>query len=132
MKALRTLVLFEAATFVAAASIHFGALVDGYEHHRAGTAETVIAAVLVAGFALSFVRPREAVVGAQAFATLGVCVGLFTIAVGVGPRTAPDIAYHLAILALLITGLGVTSLRPPPSRDAEPELRRATRARRSG
>jgi hypothetical protein len=97
------LLLLEAATFVAAASIHFGALLDGYAHRKAGTAETVIAVVLVAGAALG--RRRSAAVAAQAFAVFGVCVGLFTIAVGVGPRTVLDIAYHLAILAVLIAGL---------------------------
>ena len=106
MRTLRILLLIEAATFVAAASIHFGALLDGYEHHKAGTAETVIAVVLIAGFVLGFLVPaRAAFIGAQAFATLGVCVGLFTIAVGVGPRTVPDVAYHFAILAVLSAGL---------------------------
>jgi hypothetical protein len=47
----------------------------------------------------------RATIGAQAFAVLGVLVGLFTIAVGVGPRTVPDVAYHLGILAVLVAGL---------------------------
>jgi len=29
-------------------------------------------------------------------------VGLFAIAVGVGPHTGPDVAYHLGILAVLV------------------------------
>lgn len=49
----------------------------------------------------------QAAIGAQAFAILGVLVGLFTIAVGVGPRTAPDIAYHGGILVVLIVGLTI-------------------------
>ena len=61
------------------------------------------------GAALSFATPtqtaRSAFLGAQAFAALGVCVGLFTIAIGVGPRTVPDVVYHVAILATLIAGL---------------------------
>ena len=67
---------------------------------EAGTAETVIAVVLVAGLALTWIaspRPRRAAIGAQAFAILGALVGLFTIAVGVGPRTILDVAYHLGI-----------------------------------
>jgi hypothetical protein len=112
MRRLRLLLLFEAATFVVAASIHFGALLDGYEHTKAGTAESVIAVVLLAGFALSFRRAQQAVIGAQSFAILGVCVGLFTIAVGVGPRTVLDVAYHVAILALLVAGLAI-ALREP-------------------
>jgi hypothetical protein len=105
---LRCLVLFEALTFVAAAVIHFGGLVEGYSHQRAGTAETVIAAVLLAGLALSWAPSpglRIAAGAAQAVAILGVLVGLFTIAIGVGPRTAPDIAYHVGILAVLMLGL---------------------------
>jgi hypothetical protein len=112
MTRFRFLLLFEAATFIVAASIHFGALLDGYEHTKAGRAETVIAVVLLAGFALSFRRPRQAVIGAQAFAIFGVCVGLLTIAVGVGPRTVLDVAYHVAILAVLGTGLAF-ALREP-------------------
>jgi heme A synthase len=109
---LRLLLLLEASTFAVAAAIHFGALIDGYGHREAGTAETVIAIVLLAGLALTWSQPpwpRRAAIGAQAFALLGVLVGLFTIAVGVGPRTIPDIAYHLAILAVLIAGLALAA-----------------------
>ena len=107
---LRLLLVFEASTFVAAAVIHFGALLEGYGHREAGTAETVTAAVLLAGQALTWAPspwPRRAAIGGQAFAILGVLVGLFTTAVGVGPRTAPDIAYHLGILAVLVMGLAI-------------------------
>jgi hypothetical protein len=58
------------------------------------------------------------VVGAQAFATLGVLVGLFTTAVGVGPRTAPDVAYHVAILAVLAVGLAIALRDGTPSHGA--------------
>ena len=115
---LRSLLLFEAATFLVAAAIHFGVLVDGYGHREAGTAETVIAVVLLAGLALTWARPpwpRRAAIGAQAFAALGVLVGLFTIAIGVGPRTVPDVAYHLAILAVLVAGLVLAARRGVPS-----------------
>ncbi len=106
----RALLLLEAATFVVAALIHFGMLVGGYGHRKAGTAETVIAVVLLAGFVSSW-APRpwrwRAIIGAQAFAAVGVLVGLFTIAVGVGPRTGPDVVYHFAILAVLAGGLAL-------------------------
>jgi heme A synthase len=112
---LKVLMPFEAATFVAAAAIHFGAFLDGYGHRKAGIAETVIAAVLLAGSALAWSTPtraRRAVVGTQAFASFGVFVGLTTIAIGVGPRTALDIAYHLAILAVLLVGLVLAARNP--------------------
>jgi hypothetical protein len=115
---LRLLLLFEASTFVAAAAVHFGALLEGYRHRQAGTAETVIAVVLLAALALTLAPspwPRRAAVGGQAFAILGVLVGLFTIAVGVGPRTAPDIAYHVGILAVLVVGLAVALRDGTPS-----------------
>lgn len=111
MRAIRVFLLFDAATFVAAALIHFGVLLEGYRHQKAGTAEAVIAAVLLAGLALAWSGlpwARRAAIGAQAFAIFGVLVGLFTIAIGVGPRTALDIAYHVGILAVLIVGLAST------------------------
>jgi hypothetical protein len=116
MGTIRAFLLFEAAAFVAAALVHFGLLLEGYDHQKAGRAESVIAVVLVAGFALTWSRPpwaRRAAIGAHAFAVLGVLVGLFTIAVGVGPRTAPDIAYHIAILAVLVAGLAIAIRRLP-------------------
>jgi hypothetical protein len=49
---------------------------------------------------------------AQAFALLGTLVGVFTIAIGVGPRTVADIAYHLAIVVALVWGLVVAARAP--------------------
>jgi hypothetical protein len=33
------------------------------------------------------------------------------VAIGVGPRTAPDVAYHAGILGLLAAGLALTARR---------------------
>jgi hypothetical protein len=107
---IRLFLLVEAAAFIAAASIHFRVLVSGYEHQKAGIAESVIAVVLLVGLAWTWVRPasaHEAGLAAQGFALLGTLVGIFTIAIGVGPRTTPDIAYHVAIVAVLVSGLMV-------------------------
>jgi hypothetical protein len=49
---------------------------------------------------------------AQGLALLGTVVGLFTIAVGVGPRTVPDVIYHIVAVVLLAAGLRYT-LRAP-------------------
>jgi hypothetical protein len=116
IRTLRALLLFEAATFIAAAAIHFGALLEGYGHQKAGTAETVIALMLLAGLALTWTRSgaRRAAIGTQAFAILGVLVGLFTIAIGVGPRTVLDVTYHVGILAVLIVGLLTAARGRPP------------------
>ncbi len=44
---------------------------------------------------------------AQAFALVGVVIGLVTIAVGIGPQTVGDVAYHLTILVILVAGLAI-------------------------
>ena len=108
---IRLFMVLEAALFIAAAFVHSGFLVTGYEHERARVAEGVIATVLLGAAAWTWMRPawlRNAGVFGQGFALLGTLVGLATIAIGVGPRTAPDIAYHVAIAAILVWGLAVT------------------------
>ena len=68
----------------------------------------MIAIVLLAAWALSLVWPgrtRKLALLAQAFALIGTLVGVFTIAVGVGPQSAPDVVFHLALVLLLLAGL---------------------------
>jgi len=118
---IRAFLLIEAASFATAALVHFGVLTHGYEHQAAGTAESLIAVVLLIGFALSWAsRTSTRAVGlvAQAFALLGTLVGVFTIAIGVGPRTLPDIAYHAALVAVLVGGLLATA-RAPTARSTQ-------------
>jgi hypothetical protein len=108
---IRLFLLLEAVAFGTASLIHFDVLFGGYEHQKAGTAESIIAAVLLAGLAASWIRPsatRRAGLVAQGFALLGTLVGIFTIAIGVGPRTLPDIVYHVGIVIVLVAGLVVT------------------------
>ena len=102
------LMLVEAATFIMAAAVHAGLLIAGYEHREARIAESVIALVLLAGAALAWIRPqsvRVAGIAAQGFALFGTLVGIFTIAIGIGPRSALDIVYHVAIVSVLAWGL---------------------------
>lgn len=109
---MRNLMLLEVASFAIAALIHAGILITGYEHAKARIAESVIAAVLFAGAAIIWARPaatRQVALGAQGFALLGTLVGGLTIIIGIGPRTVPDIVYHIAILVLLVWGLNVTA-----------------------
>ncbi len=106
------LMLFEALTFIAAALVHFGVLVHGYEHPQARVAESVIALVLLVSAGVAWVRPawtRDAGLAGQGFALLGTLVGLFTIAIGVGPRTVPDLTYHAFIVIVLVWGLTVAA-----------------------
>ena len=134
MRTVQSILVFAAATFVAAAAVHFGALLDGYGHVEAGRAETVIAVVLLAGFALTWAPApwaRRAAIAAQAFAIFGVLVGLFTIAIGVGPRTAGDIIYHVAVLAVLGAGLAMAVGLPRPDRTTSRDAGRSDPGRRA-
>lgn len=103
--------LFEAATFIIASLIHFGVFLGGYEHREAAIAEGVIAVVLLIALGLTWIRPawtKTAGLIGQTFALLGTLVGIFTIFIGVGPQTAADIVYHIAIVVVLVWGLVVT------------------------
>ena len=109
-RTIRLFLLLEAAAFVAAASVHFSLVIAGYEHRKAGVAESVIAAVLILALAVTSLGrtwTRRVGLAAQAFALVGTLIGVFTITIGVGPRTLPDVAYHFAIMAVLIWGLVV-------------------------
>jgi hypothetical protein len=104
--------LFEAVTFIAAALVHAGVLVGGYEHREARIAESVIAVVLLLGSLFAGLRPqwtRAAGLAAQGFALVGTLVGIATIAIGIGPRTTPDVVYHIGIVIVLIFGLAAAA-----------------------
>ena len=115
---LRILLAAEIALFALASLVHRGVLVSGYEHTRAAIAEAVIAAVLAAGLLLSLMRPwsiRAYALLVQGFALLGTLVGVVMIAIGVGPRTAPDLALHVVMLATLGFGLMTAKRAPEPT-----------------
>jgi hypothetical protein len=108
---IRSFLIFEAATLIVASLIHSGVLITGYEHQKARIAETVIAIVLLTAAASTWIHPamtRKAGLAGQTIALMGTLIGVFTIVVGVGPRTTPDIAYHVAIVAVLFWGLATT------------------------
>jgi len=109
----------EAVAFAVASLIHGGHVIPGYAHRNAHIAEATLAIVLFAGLAVTVVAPdRSRPVGllSQGVALLGSAVGLFTIAVGIGPRTVPDVIYHVLIIIVLAFGLYYTrragGLRP--------------------
>ncbi len=108
MLSLRWLLFAEAFAFGVALKIHFGILFPGFEHTKAGVAESVIGVVLLLGWGVGMARPsafRWAGPLAQGFALLGTLVGAFTIAIGIGPQTVGDLVFHAAILIVLIAGL---------------------------
>ncbi|MCY1163484.1 hypothetical protein [Polaromonas sp.] len=108
---LRGFLLLEAALLSAALMVHSGLLLQGHAHGQARIAEAVIAAVLLAAWTLSLALPgrtRKLALLAQAFALMGTLVGVFTIVIGIGPQSAPDMVFHLALVALLLAGLYFT------------------------
>jgi hypothetical protein len=108
----RTFLLVQSATFVLASMTHFGFLLSGYAHAQAGTAEGVIASVLLGGLLATWIRPRVfrgIALGVQGFALAGTFVGVFAIVVGFGPRTTLDLAIHAAMIAELVVGLIVAA-----------------------
>jgi uncharacterized protein YqgC (DUF456 family) len=107
-RVLRGFLLLEAGLLVAASLVHSGLLLQGHAHSQARIAEAVIAAVLLAAWAISLAWPgrtRKLALLAQAFALIGTLVGVFTIMIGVGPQSAPDVVFHVALVALLLAGL---------------------------
>ena len=114
-RTIRLFLLLEAASFVLAGLVHLGVLARGYEHRSAAIAESVIGAALLVALALTWRRPawtRTVGLAGQGFALLGTLVGTFTMAIGIGPRTLPDVVYHAAILLALACGLVVAARAP--------------------
>lgn len=104
----RWFLALEAGVFAAAALMHAGVIVGGYEHSKAQTAESVIASVLGIGLLAATIFPassRGIALGVQGFALLGTAVGLLTIAIGIGPRTVVDVLLHGIMIALLVVGM---------------------------
>ncbi|WP_374073946.1 hypothetical protein [Bdellovibrio bacteriovorus] len=108
---IRSFLTLETFIFYLAALFHFGILTSGYEHQKAGTAETVIGSVLLLGLILSFVKREwiyKTAMATQGFALLGVFVGIVMITIGIGPRTMPDVLIHMMMVIVLLLGLVTT------------------------
>lgn len=98
----------EIIVFLTAALMHFGILVKGYEHDKALIAEIIIAVILFIGLLIGYIFPvrmKKSAVIVQWIALAGTIIGLFTIIVGVGPRSNPDYVLHTIMIFLLICGL---------------------------
>lgn len=116
MHVIQRFMIAEAASFVIAACMHSGVPITGYEHATARIAESVLATILIAALLLTWLHPqrtRTIGIAAQSFALLGTLVGAFTIIVGVGPRTIPDVVYHVWLLALLGWGVWYAMVSTP-------------------
>lgn len=126
----RAFLVAETAIFESAALIHAGVLMSGYEHRGARTAESVIALVLLVGLVGSVIAPQSSRgigLGAQVLALVGTCVGIFTIVIGVGPRTALDLTIHGVMVILLVTGLALVARQQSIAHDAGGSRRRGER-----
>ncbi len=107
---LRRLMAIEAAAFAAAALVHTGVLIGGFEDPAAATAESVIGLVLVGGAILAWSRPtwtRVVALGAQGFALAGSLIGLYLAIVTT--TTVPDLVFHVGIVVTLIVGLVIAA-----------------------
>lgn len=114
-RTVRWFLALEVVVFGLAALLHAGVLTTGYEHREARIAESVIGVVLFVGLLVTVAAPRftrTAGLLAQGFALVGTCVGVLTMVIGIGPRSAVDIAIHSTMLALLVGGLVVTARQP--------------------
>jgi len=110
----RSLLILQVVVFAGAALMHAGILLHGHQHNAARNAETIIAIVLLVGLVSTILAPessRAIALIVQGFALLGTIVGLFTIAVGIGPRTTIDLMLHGGMIVLLVTGLIVVGRR---------------------
>ena len=104
-RAVGVLLLLEATTFEIAASLHYG------RWNKAALPEAIIGGILVLGAVGAFRGSWRAALAATALSVAGVSIGVATIAAGIGPQTAPDVAYHVVILSVLLGSL-VAMLRP--------------------
>ena len=108
MERVRTFLGIEALAFWTASLVHAGVLVRGYEHREAMIAEGLIGAVLALGLAVSLIDRRSSRVmgmATQTFSLLGTLVGIFTMVIGVGPQSRFDVAVHVLLIMVLVTGL---------------------------
>ncbi len=105
---IRLFLIIETLLFLAASALHFGLFSKGHEHSKARIAELVIGLVLLAGFVFTFLQPANQIQIArivQGFALFGTVVGIFTIIVGIGPRSVIDYLLHACMVTLLVWGL---------------------------
>jgi hypothetical protein len=120
MRAVRAFLAVQVVVFAAAASIHFGLILHGYQHLRRVRPRR--SSVLLAGLGpLTWMADwaRRSAIAAQLFGVLGV-LGLTTIPIGIGPQTFLDLAMHAVMLALLLGGLAVTVWISPTGRGPRP------------
>ncbi len=102
------LLITEIIIFLLASLTHRGVIIHGYEHSRAWIAEGIICLVLLTGLIFTLFSPgglKTISLAVQGFALFGTFVGIFTITIGIGPRTIPDYILHAVLVILLVWGI---------------------------
>ena len=112
--AIRALAVFEAVTFLVAASLHLGlTLPFGLAEPPILPAAIVegLAGLFCAGsvYALFTRRPKAwyAAMAANVFALCGVLLGMWALASGYGPSTALNGFYHRLMLVVLVASIAL-------------------------
>lgn len=111
VRTVRTLFLSQIAGFIVLASIHFGLLIDGYRRPPAGATELVIVGALLVALVLTWGVPAQGqrvATATQPLATLGILVGLVTMALGIEPGTILEVSLNVVLLLTVPAGLILT------------------------
>jgi hypothetical protein len=106
---LRWIMAVAAASLLLAAALHAGLIISG-PFDSAAMYETGVAVILVVGLGLTFIGPSWARWGGLAAVVLalaGASIGLYLALAGIAPNTTLDLVYHVALVVLLIVGIGV-------------------------
>lgn len=109
VQALRGLLLVEAASLLVAAALHAGIVIRG-PFEQAAIYEGSLGVIVAIALGLTFLAPGSAGLlglAAQALTLAGASLGLYLALLGVAPNTPLDIVYHVALIGLLVVGLGV-------------------------
>ncbi len=110
LRTLRLLLLVQAASLLVAAALHAGLVIPG-PFDQAAVYEASLGVVLLLALGLTFVLSPDSAgliaIAAQALTLAGASLGLYLALLGVAPDTTLDIAYHVALMGLLVVGLVV-------------------------
>lgn len=106
---LRGLLFIQSASLLVAAALHAGIVIRG-PFEQAAMYEGSLGVILAIALGLTFLAPGSAgLLGlvAQGLTLAGATIGLYLAVLGVAPHTPLDIVYHVALIGLLVVGLGV-------------------------
>jgi hypothetical protein len=108
LRALRLVMLVQAASLLVAAALHAGLVMAG-PFDQAAVYEASLGVLLLLALGLSFVVSSQsaglAALAAQALTLAGASLGVYLALLGVAPDSTLDIVYHVALIGLLIVGL---------------------------